>query len=86
VAEIANEAQKRIDDEPLEEARFYTVYHRNQPSSPLWIQKECELRSNVEISGTVVVKSRNGDMTVPVPILQKNHWQQLAYEAMPDPH
>jgi hypothetical protein len=43
------------------------------------------LKHNVEVSGTVVVKSRNGDMTVPVPILQQNRWQQLVYDSMPDP-
>jgi hypothetical protein len=85
VAEIVDEAQKRIDDEPLEEARCYSIFHKNQAASPPWIQKEYELRPNVDVSGTVIVKSRNGDMTVPVPILQQNLWQRLVYESMPDP-
>jgi hypothetical protein len=84
-AEIADQAQRRIGDEPLEEARYYNVFYRNQPASPPWIQKEYELRPDVDISGTVIVRNRNGDMTVPVPLLQKNRWQQLAYDSMPDP-
>jgi hypothetical protein len=85
VAEIVEKAQRMIDDEPLEEARYYSVFHRNQPAVQPWIQKEYELRPNVNASGTVIVRNRNGDMTVPVPLLQKNRWQQLVYTSMPDP-
>jgi hypothetical protein len=85
VTEIVREAQKMIDDEPLEDERCYMVCYKNQPILAPWIQNEYELRPNVEISGTVVVKSRNGDMTVPVPILQQNRWQQLVFDSMPDP-
>jgi hypothetical protein len=84
IAEIVGKAQYRIDDEPLEEARYYNILHKNQPAAPPWIQKECELRPNVDISRTVIVRSRIGDMTVPVPLLQKNRWQQLVYDAMPE--
>jgi hypothetical protein len=84
-AEIVGEAQKMINDEPLEEARHYGVFFRNQPASPPWIQKEYELRPLVDVSGIVIVKGRGLEMTVPVPILQKNRWQQLVYDSLPMP-
>jgi hypothetical protein len=64
VAEIVRKAQYMIDDEPLEKCQYYTIYHRNQPAAQPWIQKECELRPNVDVSGTVIVRNRNGDMIV----------------------
>jgi hypothetical protein len=74
MAEILGKAQEKINDEPLEEARHYNVYFRNQLASPPWIQKEYVLRPNVEASGTETVKCRNGNMIVPVPLLQKARW------------
>jgi hypothetical protein len=73
-----------VDDEPLEEAQNYAIFHKNQPATQPWIQKEHELRPKVEASGTVVVKSRNGDMLAPVPLLQKGRWQQIIFDSLPD--
>jgi hypothetical protein len=34
IGEIVEKAQYRLDDEPLEEARWYSMYFKNQPSHP----------------------------------------------------
>jgi hypothetical protein len=85
IGEIVREAQKKLDDTTLEEFRWYGVYYKNQITTAPWIQKEYELRATVDISGTVVVKCRTGDMTVPVPIPRPHHWQQIVFDSMPDP-
>jgi hypothetical protein len=85
VTEIVGEAQKRLNDEPLEDPKRYGMFYRNQQSMGPWTRSNYEFRPTVEVSGTVVVKSRTCDMTVPVPIFQKNRWQQLVYEGLPDP-
>jgi ribonuclease HI len=85
IGEIVREAQKKLDDVVLEEERWYGIYHKNQLVMGPWIQKDYELRPNVDISGTVVVRCRTGDMTVPIPILRPQRWQQIVFNSMPDP-
>jgi hypothetical protein len=85
VAEIVSEVQKRLNDEPLEDLKRYGMYYRNQESKGPWTRSNYELKPTMEVSGTVVVKCRTCDMTVPVPIFQQNRWQQLVYDALPDP-
>jgi hypothetical protein len=85
MAEIVREAQRRIDDEPFEEAKFYSMFHRDIIASPPWIQKEYDLKPNVPASGTVVVKGRFGEMTAAVPLLQPNRWQKIIYDSLPSP-
>jgi hypothetical protein len=72
--EIVREAQKRIE-EPLEDAKDYGMYHNGYATAPPSTQKVYELRPEVDISGSIVVKCRGADMTVQVPILQPNRWQ-----------
>jgi hypothetical protein len=75
VAEIVAEVQKRLNDEPLEDPKRYGLFYRNQQSTGPWTRSNYELRPTVDVSRTVVVKSRTCDLIVPVPIFQKNRWQ-----------
>jgi hypothetical protein len=43
------------------------------------------LKPKIEVMGTVTVRARTVEMTVPVPIFQKNRWQQIVFDALPDP-
>jgi hypothetical protein len=82
--EIVEQAQYKIDNEPLEEYRIYAILHNGAPASQPWIHKDYELRPKADASGLGVVKSRFGDMTVPLPLFQKNRWQQIVRDSMPD--
>jgi hypothetical protein len=72
IKEIVEQAQYKIDDERLEEPQIYVILHKGTPASQLWIQKEYELTPKTDSRGMVVVRSLNGDMTVPVPLFQKD--------------
>jgi hypothetical protein len=83
--ELLDQARLKIEDEPLEEEQVYAILHKGTPASQPWIQKDYELRPKANASGLGVVKSRFGDMTVPLPLFQKNRWQQIVRNSMPDP-
>jgi acyl carrier protein phosphodiesterase len=70
LTEIVREAQKRID-EPLEDSNLYSLYHNGYLAMPPWNQPYCELRPEMELAASVVVKNRGGEMTVSVPILHE---------------
>jgi hypothetical protein len=83
--EIVEQAQYKIDDEPLEEYQNYAILHKGTPAVQPWIQKDYQLRPKADASGLGVVKSRFGEMTVPLPLFQKNRWTQIVRNSMPDP-
>jgi hypothetical protein len=84
VAEIVAEAQKMIEDEPLEDPSRYGLFHRNEETGGPWTRTNYELKPKIEVRDAVTVRARTIEMTVPVPIYQKNRWQQLISEALPD--
>jgi hypothetical protein len=80
ITEIVTEVQKRV-----EEARWYAMHVNGIVVTGPCPSREYELKTIVEIMGSIVVKGRGLDMTVQVPKLRPNCWQRLAYEALPDP-
>jgi hypothetical protein len=82
--EIVDQAQLKIDDERLEEEQIYAITHNGTPASQPWIHKEYELCPKANAGGLGTVKSRYGEMTVPLPLFQKNRWEQIIRNSMPD--
>jgi hypothetical protein len=83
--EIVDQAQLKIDDEKLEEAHRYVILHNGTPATQPWIHKEYELRPTENARGLGVVQGRFGTMTVPLPLFQKNRWDQIIRESLADP-
>jgi hypothetical protein len=84
ITEIVAEAQKEAE-ERLEDAKFYTLYQKGRPTLPPWTQANYELKPNVPLATVVTAKTRNGDITVAVPINHPEAWQQVVYQAIVDP-
>jgi hypothetical protein len=83
IPEIVAEAQKKAE-EMLEDARFYTLFQKRRPVLPPWTQAIYELKPNVPLATVVTAKTRNGDMTVAVPINHPEVWQEVVFQAMVD--
>jgi hypothetical protein len=83
--EIRDQAQLEIADENLEEEQVYAILHNGTPASQPWIQKEYELRPLANARGLGVVKGRFGEMTIPLPLFQKNRWDQIIRNSLPEP-
>jgi hypothetical protein len=82
--EIVDAAQVKIDDEKLEEAHRYVILHNGTPATQPWIHKEYELRPIENAMGSSVVQGRFGTMTVPLPLFQKNRWETIIRDSLPD--
>jgi hypothetical protein len=85
VKEIVDQARTKIDDEPLEEDRVYGMFFDGIEAKPPWIQKKYDLKPKVPISGSGVIRSKFGEMTVALPIFQKFRWLTIVREQMPEP-
>jgi hypothetical protein len=83
--EIVDQARLKIDDEPLEEEQVYEILHNGTPAYQPWIQRSYELRPKAPASGLGVVRSKFGEMTVPLPVFQKARWLAIVRDSMPDP-
>jgi hypothetical protein len=83
-AEIVEKAQYKIDDEPLEDEDAYVILHHGNPAGQPWIQKEYELRPSGKIAGSATVQSRFGTMTVQIPLMQKNRWETIIRNSLPE--
>jgi hypothetical protein len=83
--EIRDQAQLEITNENLEEEQVYAILHNGTPASQPWIQKEYELRPLANARGLGVVKGRFGEMTVPLPLFQKNRWDTIIRKSLPEP-
>jgi hypothetical protein len=83
--EIVDQARRKIDDEPLEEEQIYVILHNGTPACQPWTQKKYELRPKAPASGLGVVRSKFGEMTVPLPVFQKARWLAIVRDSMPDP-
>jgi hypothetical protein len=75
ISEIVAEAPKKAE-EMSEDARFYTIFQKERPGLPPWTQANYELKPNVPLATVVTAKTRNGDMTIAVPINHPEAWQQ----------
>jgi hypothetical protein len=83
--EIVEHAQQRIANEILEDEQVYIILHNGSPASQPWIHKEYELRPIRNIGGLGLVRSRYGEMTVPLPLLQKARWETIIRNSLPEP-
>jgi hypothetical protein len=72
LTEIVDAAQRRID-KGLEEVNQYVLYSNNREAVTPWTQRDYELRLKTSLADSVVVRSRHGDVTVPVPKLRPQH-------------
>jgi hypothetical protein len=81
---IVTEAQKKAE-ESREDVKFYSMFRNGQPASSPWTQAAYELRPNRIVASVVTAKTRNGEMTVAVPTNHPEVWQQIFYQAIPDP-
>jgi hypothetical protein len=83
--EIVDQARTKIDDEPLEDAQVYEMFFEGVVAKAPWIQKNYELKPKIPTSGSGVIRSKFGEMTVALPILQKSRWSTIVREFMPEP-
>jgi hypothetical protein len=83
LGDIVAEAQKKAE-EMLEEASHYRLTVKGVIAVPPWTQSHYELRPKKNLKAQIVIKSRNGEMTVTVPRLHPEIWQRMAFEAIPD--
>jgi hypothetical protein len=77
-------AEKRLG-ERLEDPKCYEIQFGGRQALPPWEGKNYVLKPMMKTSGSIPVKGRGVDMTVQVPILQPERWQQLELEALPAP-
>jgi hypothetical protein len=68
----------------LEEEAIYTIVHNNAPASQPWDKKDYDLRPSRKIGGSATIQSRFGEMTVQIPLLQKNRWETIIRNSLPD--
>jgi hypothetical protein len=83
--EIVEHAQQKIADEILEESQIHTILHNGVLASQPWIHKEYDLRPSKSAGGLGIVRSRYGEMTVPLPLLQKRRWETIIRNSLPEP-
>jgi hypothetical protein len=82
--EIVDQARSKINDEPLENAQVYEIHFEGVVARAPWIQKKYELKPKIPTGGTGVIRSKYGEMTVSLPILQKARWLSIVRESMPE--
>jgi hypothetical protein len=83
--EIIDQTRLKLLDEPLEEDQVYEILHNSMQACQPWLQKAYELKPKIQTCGVGVVRSKFGDMTVSLSILQKSRWLAIVQEHMPEP-